>query len=66
MAEKNIGALPVLEDNKLVGIFSERDYARNISFKHESTEKCTVRKIMTKDVLGVKPENTTQQCIACP
>lgn len=64
MAEKNIGALPVLEDDKLVGIFSERDYARNIPFKHESAEKCTVREIMTKDVLGVKPENTTQQCMS--
>lgn len=64
MAEKNIGALPVLEDDKLVGIFSERDYARNIPFKHESAEKCTVSEIMTKDVLGVKPENTAQQCMS--
>jgi len=64
MAEKDIGALPVLEQEKLVGIFSERDYARSIPFEKASAKDCTVREIMTEDVLGVGPENSAWECMS--
>jgi len=64
LAEKDIGALPVVEGDQLVGIFSERDYARNIPLKMESARETRVREIMTEDVLGTRPENTASECMS--
>jgi len=64
LAEKNIGALPVVDGNQLVGIFSERDYARNIPLKIESVHDTRVEEIMTEHVLGTKPENTALECMS--
>lgn len=64
MAEKDIGALPVMEGDQLVGIFSERDYARNIPLHKKSAKEVLVKEIMTEDVLGVQPDHTAQDCMS--
>src|ERR1700747_596791 len=55
MDEKNVGALPVVENGKLVGIVSERDYTRKIILKGRSSKDTPVSDIMTKQVLTVNP-----------
>ena len=64
LAEKNIGALPVVEDGKVVGIISERDYARRIALAGRSSKETPVADIMDADVLYVEPETTREQCMA--
>jgi CBS domain-containing protein len=64
LAEKEIGALLVMEGPLLVGIFSERDYARQIILKGRSSENTKVREIMTSKVLHATPENDTGECMA--
>lgn len=63
MSEKNVGALLVMENEKLVGIFSERDYARKIILKGRTSLDTEVREIMTEDVFTVTPEETIDQCM---
>ena len=58
MAEKNIGAVLVLESEKLVGIMSERDYARKIALKGKFSKEVPVREIMSSEVICVGPEQT--------
>jgi len=64
MAEKNIGALPVMDGGKLLGILSERDYARKVILEGKSSKETLVKEIMTEKVLFVKPETTNEECIA--
>ena len=64
MAEKGIGALLVMSDDKLVGILSERDYARKVALEGLSSRKSKVSDIMSHKVLCVKPEQTVQECMA--
>lgn len=64
MAEKEIGALLVMEGAKLVGIISERDYARQIILKGRSSESTKVSEIMTTDVVHAKLSDDTAQCMA--
>ena len=63
MAEKNVGALPVLEDGILVGIFSERDYARLFPLKMDSPEKTPISKVMTQEVFCIGLTNTACDCM---
>jgi CBS domain-containing protein len=63
LAEKEIGALLVMEGSLLVGIFSERDYARQIILKGRSSETTTVREIMTSKVLHAILNNDTGECM---
>jgi CBS domain-containing protein len=63
MADKGIGALLVLEDEKLVGIFSERDYARKFFLKGKSSKNTPVSDIMTEKVFVVHPSTTTKECM---
>jgi|SRR5687768_8072616 len=63
MSEKNVGALLVMENEKLVGIFSERDYARKIILKGRTSLDTEVSEIMTEDVFTVTPEETIDQCM---
>ncbi len=64
MAEKGIGALVVLENGKLVGLISERDYARKVILKNKASQDTTVREIMTSPVLCGRPEQTVDECMA--
>ena len=63
MAEKNIGALMVIEEEKLVGIFSERDYARKIILQGKASHDTQVIEIMTKTVITVGAEDSIEQCM---
>jgi CBS domain-containing protein len=64
MAEKHIGALLVLEGGALVGIVSERDYARKVVLQGRSSKDTPVRDIMTAQVVTVGPTDTTDHCMA--
>jgi CBS domain-containing protein len=64
MAEKDIGALLVLESGELVGIFSERDYARKVILYGKSSRGTIVGDIMTTKVICVRPESTIEECMA--
>jgi CBS domain-containing protein len=61
MAEKDVGALPVMVGEKLVGIFSERDYARKVILVGKSSKKTLVKEIMTPHVVYATPEMTNDQ-----
>ena len=63
MAEKNIGALLVFEDQKIVGIMSERDYARKVILKGKSPMTTPVSEIMTTEVLYVAPNHSVEDCL---
>ena len=64
MADKNVGALVVLDDGKLVGIFSERDYARKVVLKGYHAQDIHVEDLMTKEVYSVTPAETVEECMA--
>jgi len=64
MAEKEVGALVVVNAGRLVGILSERDYARKIILRGVSSRETTVRDIMSNRVVFVTPEQTVEQCLA--
>jgi len=64
MADREIGALLVIDGERLVGIVSERDYARKVILKGKSSQETCVREIMTERVVYAKPEHTVAQCMA--
>ncbi len=64
MAEKDIGALPVLDGKKLVGIFSERDYARKVILQGKSSKNIPVSEIMSTSLIVITPDLTTEQGLA--
>jgi len=64
MAEKNVGAVLVMDAGTLVGILSERDYARKVDFKGRCPEDTSAQEIMTEKVLWVRPDQTIEECMA--
>jgi CBS domain-containing protein len=64
MADKRVGALMVVDRNELVGVISERDYAREIVLKDRASRDTPVSAIMTQRVLYVRPQQTLEECMA--
>lgn len=64
MADKNIGALVVLDGTDLAGIFSERDYVRAVARNKDLARETPVKEIMISKVVCVKPNRTVQECMA--
>ena len=64
MADKGVGALLVMDGDKLVGIVTERDYARKVILEGKSSRDIQVEAIMTRQVLCVPPERTVDECMA--
>ncbi len=64
MANKKVGALLVLEEDSLVGVFSERDYARKVILKGKSSKDTPVRDIMSTKIVCVAPNQSTEECMS--
>ena len=63
LEEKNLGGLVVVENGKLIGVFTERDYARKVILKGRSSKETLVRDIMTSRPLFVTPDNSIDDCM---
>ena len=63
MAEKNVGALPVVDNGQLVGMISERDYTRKLALKGRSSKDTPVREIMSHEVVTVNEADTISECM---
>ena len=63
MADKNIGALPVVSHGKLAGIFTERDYTRKIALAGKTSKQTLVKEIITSDLITVAPEESVEECM---
>jgi len=63
LAGYDVGALMVMEEDRLVGVFSERDYTRKIALQGLNSKATTVAEIMTRNVLSVKPSTDTSDCM---
>ena len=64
MSEKKLGALLVIDKGKVIGIFTERDYARKVILKGKSSKTTPVSELMTKEVLYVDPSTSVEDCMA--
>jgi len=63
LAEKNIGALPVVENGRLMGIFSERDYVRKVDLEGRSSSQTLVREVISSPVISITPEQTIEEAM---
>ena len=64
LAEKNVGAVLVMDGPRLVGLFSERDFARKVDLKGKSSANTPVSEVMTREVVFVSPTHTNEDCMA--
>ena len=64
MSEKDLGALVVIDNGKVVGLFTERDYARKVILKGKSSKTTNVSELMTKEVLYVEPDTSVEDCMS--
>jgi CBS domain-containing protein len=64
MSEKDLGALVVIDNGKVVGVFTERDYARKVILKGKSSKTTNVSELMTKEVLYVEPDTSVEDCMS--
>lgn len=63
MADKNIGALPVMSHDHLAGIFTERDYTRKIALAGKTSKQTLVKEIVTTNVITVSPDESVEECM---
>lgn len=63
MAEKNIGSLLILQDGRLAGLFTERDYARKIILHGKSSKETRIEEVLTSPVVTVKPNDSIEDCM---
>jgi CBS domain-containing protein len=63
MADKNIGALLVIESGRLVGILTERDYTRKVALKGKSSKQTAVKEILSGHIIHVTPDHTIEDCM---
>jgi CBS domain-containing protein len=64
MADKNVGALLVMEGGRIVGVITERDYARKVVLLARSSKDTPLREVMTSAVIYVRPSQTSEECMA--
>jgi CBS domain-containing protein len=64
MSDRNVGALPVMDGAKLVGIISERDYMSKVMLKGRSSKETPVHDIMTREVATVTPDQSVSECMS--
>src|SRR2546423_4778410 len=63
MSDKNVGALLVIEGDKLIGIISERDYTRKVALKGKSSRQTKVREILSGQVVRISPSHSIEDCM---
>jgi len=63
MSEKNVGALLVIERERLIGIISERDYTRKVALKGKSSKQTRVREILSEQLVRVSPSHSIEECM---
>lgn len=63
LAEKNVGALMVMEGDRLVGVFSERDYTRKVALLGKHSKQTRVREVITGKVISATPASTVEECL---
>jgi len=63
MAEKNIGALPVLAGDRLVGIFTERDYTRKVALMGKTSKETRVREVIAREIVTASPGDSVEDCM---
>ncbi|MGO8763822.1 MAG: CBS domain-containing protein [Limisphaerales bacterium] len=63
MADKNIGALPVVSQGALAGIFTERDYTRKIALQGKTSKQTQVKEVLSREIISVTPEDTIEECM---
>ena len=64
LADHEVGALVVIDEGRLVGVFSERDYTRKVALQGRNSKDTRVREIMTSNVIAVSPQTGTRDCMA--
>jgi CBS domain-containing protein len=63
MVEKNVSAVLVMENGKLAGIFTEKDYARKVILKGKASKETMIGEVMTEDLITVSPDTTIDECM---
>ena len=64
MAEKDVGAILIVEDGQLIGIFTERDYSRKVILQGKSSLTTPIKELMVRDILYISPSDTVDDCMA--